>query len=152
MRSTDYPKGALLLSVVAVSYFPLLMSHLTRSGQCERALRQYTDTGQIVPSVRKRDNYFSEEMWSDSAVRYQKPIQNLSAESWDLIIDGAWKISQEKRAARVASIRTDSTMPNTDERELLAEGDEVIEDDEIVWDDCELYYLCFQIFVLTGFL
>ena len=91
-------------------------------------------------------------MWSDSAVQYQKPIQNLSAESWDLIIDDAWKISQEKRATRVASIYTDSTMSNTDERELLAEEDEVIEDDEIVWDDCELYYLRFQIFVLTGIL
>jgi len=49
--------------------------------------------GEIVPSTRKWDNYFSEEMWSDPAVQYQVAIQNLSAKSWDLIIDSAWAIS-----------------------------------------------------------
>ena len=119
-------------------------------GQCERALKQYTDTGQIMPSARKRDNYFSEEMWSDSAVRYQKPIQNLSGASWDAIIDGAWKFSQEKKASRITSNHVDSNMPNADERELLAEGDEVVKDDNIVWEDCEsngILYHCMQILI-----
>ena len=132
------------MSVVAVSYFPLIYgtSYLTVLRQCERALMQYVGTGEIVLSARKRDNYFSEEMWSDAAGRYQVPIQNLLAESWDLIIDGAWDISQERRASRVMSRCVDVKMPEADERELLAEGDEVIDDDAIIWDDCELYYHC----------
>jgi hypothetical protein len=110
-------------------------------------LKQYTNTGQIVPSARKWDNYFSEEMWSDPAARYQKPIQNLSAESWDLIIDGAWNILQEKKASRVTSNCVDSSMPDADERELLAEGHEVVNDDHIVWEDCESYYHRLQILI-----
>ena len=144
IKSTKYPEGALLLSVVAVSYFPSIysISYLTVLRQCERALTQYSGTGEIVLSARKRDNHFSEEMWSDPAGRYQVAIQNLSAKCWDLIIDGAWKISQERRASRVMSKCVDTKMPNADERELLVEleGDEVVEDDAIVWDGCELYY------------
>ncbi|KAH9975648.1 hypothetical protein BJV74DRAFT_862376, partial [Russula compacta] len=118
VRSTEDPEGALLLSVVA----------------CEHALTQCAETGEIVLSTRKRDNHFSEEMWSEPAIRYQSPIRKLSPESWDLIIDGAWKISQEKKASHVTSNCVDSKMPEADERELLAEGDEVVENDEIVWD------------------
>ncbi|KAH9960986.1 hypothetical protein BJV74DRAFT_871948 [Russula compacta] len=120
VRSTEDPEGALLLSVVA----------------CEHALTQCVETGEIVLSTRKRDNHFSEEMWSEPAIWYQSPIQKLSPESWDLIIDRAWKISQEKKASRVTSNCVDSKMPKADERELLAEGDEVVENDEIVWDSC----------------
>jgi hypothetical protein len=87
--------------------------------------------GEIMLSTRKRDNYFSEEMWSEPAVRYQVAIQNLSAKTWDLIIDGTWGISQEKRATRVTSKCVDAKMPEVNERELLAEGDEVVRDDEI---------------------
>jgi hypothetical protein len=102
------------------------------------------DTGEIVPRARKRENHFSEEMWSEAAIRYQTAIQNLSAESWDRIIDGAWKILQDKKAStsRVVSKSVDAKMPEADQRELLAEleGNEVVEDDEIKWDTCELYY------------
>ncbi|KAH9965581.1 hypothetical protein BJV74DRAFT_890219 [Russula compacta] len=124
VRSTEDPEGALLLSVVA----------------CEHALTQCTETGEIVLSTRKWDNHFSEEMWSEPTIWYQSPIRKLSPESWDLIIDGAWKISQEKKAGRVTLNCVDSKMPEADERELLAEGDEVVENDEIVWDSCEFFY------------
>ena len=30
-------------------------------------------------------------------------------------------------------------MPEADERELLAKGNEVVEDDKIIWDGCEWY-------------
>jgi hypothetical protein len=107
-------------------------------------LTQYTETGEVVLSARKRDNHFSEEMWSDAAVRYQVAIRNLSAKSWDLIIDGAWAISQERKASRVASTSkcVDTKIPEADERELLVEGDEVVDDDEITWEgcECELYH------------
>jgi hypothetical protein len=85
---------------------------------------------------RKRDNHFSGEVWNDTASRYSVPIQNLSQESWDLIVDGAWKVSQKRKASHVASTSVDLDMPEADERELLAEGDEVVEDDVIVWE-CE---------------
>ena len=75
-------------------------------------------------------------MWSDAATRYQVPIQNLSAETWDLIVDGAWDILQEKKAKLVT---LNTKMPEADERELLTEGDEAIEDDKITWDGCESY-------------
>ena len=39
-------------------------------GQGEHALKQYVDTGKIIPSVRKHDNHFSEEMWNDTALWY----------------------------------------------------------------------------------
>ena len=81
-------------------------------------------------------------MWSEPAVRYQTAIKNLSAKSWDLITDGAWNISQEKKAGRVTSKCVDAKMPDADERELLAEGDEVVEDDKIDWDDCEPKLYC----------
>ena len=116
--------------------------YLTVLGQCERALTQYKDTGEITLSARKRDNHFSEEMWSDAAIRYQVAIQNLSAKSQDLIIDGAWAISQERKASRVASKTVDIKMPEADKRELLVEGDEEVENDEIIWEGCELSYHC----------
>ena len=79
MRSTKYPKGALLLLVVAVSYFPsIYMTSNKFLGQGEHALKEYTDTGKIILSAKKWDNHFSEEMWSDTAVWYQVAIQKLS--------------------------------------------------------------------------
>ena len=37
-------------------------------------------------------------------------------------------------------------MPEVNERELLIEGDEVVENnEEIAWDNCELCYFCLQI-------
>jgi hypothetical protein len=140
MRSTDSPQGALLLSLVAVSHFPLqVTSYLTSSGQCEHALRQYEETREILLSPRRRDNHFSGEVWNDAAHWYQVGISNLSSDSWDLIIDGSWKISQEKKASRIPSNSMDPKMPDADERELLAEGDEAVEDDEIV-GECESFY------------
>ena len=103
-------------------------------------MKQYADTGKVVRSSRKRDNHFSEEMRSDAAVRYQAAIRNLSNTSWDLIVDGAWGISQEIKGNRATSSCIDAKMPEVDERELLAEGDEVVEDDGILWDECEYYY------------
>ena len=35
-------------------------------------------------------------------------------------------------------------MPELDERELLAEGDETIEADAIVWDGCKLFHHCLE--------
>ena len=87
-------------------------------------------------SAKKQDNYFSEEMWSDPTIWYQVVIQNLSAETWDLIVDGAWDISQEKKSKLVM---LNTKMPEADERELLAKGNEVVEDDKIIWDGCEWY-------------
>jgi hypothetical protein len=84
-------------------------------------------------------------VWSNAASWYQVAIQKLSQESWDLIVDGSWKISQEKKTASSCSASTsvDPKMPEANERELLAEGNEVVEDDEIVWD-CESFYHCSQ--------
>ncbi|KAI0245054.1 hypothetical protein BJV78DRAFT_1159215 [Lactifluus subvellereus] len=125
-RSTEYPKGALLLTVVG---------H-------EHALKLYVDTGKVVPHAQKRNNHFSEEIWSDAALRYQVSIEGLSDETWDDIIDGAWKISQEKetRASRgtASSSFSDAKMPEADKRELLVKGSEIVENDnEIDWDTCE---------------
>ena len=113
-------------------------------GQGEHALKQYVDTGEIMPSVRKHDNHLSEEMWNNVDLQYQVSIQALSEESWDLIVDGAWKISQEKKAGHTASSSPpDTNMPKVNERELVIEGDEVVEnDEEITWDNCELCYFC----------
>ena len=85
-------------------------------------------------------------MWNNVALQYQVSIQGLSEESWDLIGDGAWKISQEKKAGRTASSSLpDTNMPKVNERELLIEGDEVVENDKITWDNWELCYFCLQI-------
>src|ERR1700691_5625927 len=100
--------------------------------QSERAMKQHEATGEIVPSARKRDDYFSEEMWITTALRYKTPIQRLSDISWNLIIDGAWKIAQTKRASRMSRTTLtnvlDPQMPSVDERELLVEGDEDMEE------------------------
>lgn len=90
---------------------------------------------------RKRDNHFSEENWSEAATRYQSSIQNLLGDSWDLIIDGAWKIAQEKKGGRAAtSNHLDGRMPDVNDRELLVEADEDIENDNIDWESCEFFY------------
>ena len=140
MRSTENPGGALLLSVVAVSHFPqiYLVQYLTSLGhwQSEQALKQYEVTGEIVPSSRKHDNHFSEEMWITPALQYKNAIQKLSDKSWELIIDGAWKIAQTKKAGHATGTSSNNldVLPVEDERGLLAEGDEDIEDDEIEWE------------------
>jgi hypothetical protein len=97
-------------------------------------LKQYKSTGEIIPSPRRHDNHFSGDVWDDAAFQYQVPIQNLLQESWDLIIDGTWKLSQQRKPGCVATTPMDSKMPEVDKRELLAEGNEVVENDEIVWD------------------
>jgi hypothetical protein len=88
-------------------------------------------------STRRRENHFSDEMWSDEAIHYQVSIESLSETSWELIIDGAWQIAQDKPAGRTAGIGRYSgiRLPELDERELLVEGVEDVEDDEEMdWD------------------
>jgi hypothetical protein len=109
-------------------------------------MKQHEATGEIVPSARKRDDYFSEEMWITTALRYKTSIQRLSDKSWNVIIDGAWKIAQTKRAGRTTLNILDTQMPMVDERELLVEGDEDIEDNEIDWEACESFYCPLQTF------
>jgi hypothetical protein len=101
-----------------------------------------------VLSKRKRDNHFSEEVWSSAGDRYRLSVNGLSQDSWDLIIDGAWHVAQEKMSGRAASNRLSSTqMPEIDERELLfeAEHTENVEDDEnqdwdsVVVETCKFY-------------
>lgn len=95
-----------------------------------------------MPSARKRDNHFSEENWSAAATRYQGSIKNLLGDSWDSINDGAWKIAQVKRGGRIALSNPDGVlMPETDERELLVEAEEAVENDEIDWEICEFLFL-----------
>jgi hypothetical protein len=107
-------------------------------------LKQYTDTGKVVPSARKRDNHFSEENWCDAAIRYQGSISNLLGDSWDLINDGAWKIAQARRVRVTSSKSEDVAMPLADEREMLIEADEVVENDEITWEACEFVVPCLE--------
>jgi hypothetical protein len=117
-------------------------------------LKQYEATGEIVPSARKRDNYFSEEMWINTALRYRTAIQNLSEKSWDCIIDGAWKIAQAKKVAGRATssniFKSDDQIPKVDERELLVEGDEDVENDDIDWEACESFYCPLRALVVIG--
>lgn len=99
-------------------------------------------TGSLVLSNKKRDNHFSEENWNVEASRYRIAISGLSDESWELIIDGAWEIAQESRKNRSHNAPSSSKfiaeVPEQDERELLVEGGENIEDDGIMdWDACE---------------
>lgn len=92
-------------------------------------------------SARKRDNHFSEEMWINTALRYKVAIQNLSDRSWELIIDGAWKIAQEKKASHAStSSKVLDSLPLEDDREMLVDGDEDVENDEIDWGACESIY------------
>ena len=120
-------------------------------------MKQYEATGEIVPSARKRENHFSEEMWNDPALRYKVAIQNLSDKSWELIIDGAWKIAQAKKASRatrttsgLSNIADVLPLPKPDERELLLEGDEDIENEEIDWEACKSFCRPLQTLVLTS--
>jgi hypothetical protein len=98
-----------------------------------------------VPSARKRDNHFSEEIWINPALQYKIPIQNLSEKSWELIIDGAWKIAQAKKANRTISTSSnilDASLPVEDERGSLVETDGYVKNDEIDWEasGCESFY------------
>jgi hypothetical protein len=82
-------------------------------------------------------------MWNESALRYWVSIAGMLSEMWDLVIHGAWNIAQDKKASHIAVhsfADLDSTMPRADERELLAEGDEVEDDEEVNWDACELLH------------
>lgn len=106
-------------------------------------MKQYEDTGEVVRSARKRDNHFSEENWSEAAIRYRGSIQNLLGDSWDLIIDGALKIARERKGVHAApSSHSLNDMPETNDRGLLVEADEVVENDEIEWEECESCYCC----------
>ena len=84
-------------------------------------------------------------MWSNAATQYQVSIDGLTDENWDEIINGAWKVYQEKEAGHTciasSSISlTDAKMPEADERELLIEASETVDnDEEINWDDCESF-------------
>ena len=70
--------------------------------------------------------------------RYRNSIANLPRDSWDPIINGAWKIAQEKRVGRATpSGSMDVGMPNADEREPLVEAKEVVVNDKIDWETCE---------------
>lgn len=111
-------------------------------------MKKFEETGQLALSKRKRDNHFSEEIWSDVAVHYQISIEGLSEDAWDTIIDGAWKIYQEKPAGRASSSRVPggqlTQLPEVNERELLVEGSdgECVEDDEDEdWDNIS-YEVC----------
>ncbi|KAH9986517.1 hypothetical protein BJV77DRAFT_1080564 [Russula vinacea] len=119
----ENPKGALLLAIVA----------------SERALKQYAKTGELVLSTRKCDNHFSEEIWSDVALHYQVSVEALSQESWDLIIDGAWQIAQDKPAGRASSSRLPggAQLPEVNERQLLVEDSDPIsgDEDDMEWDE-----------------
>jgi len=106
-------------------------------------LKQYEATGEIVPSPRKCDNHFSEGIWINPALRYKVPIQKLSDKTWEYIIDSAWTIAQAKRGSHATSSNILDPLPSQDERELLVEGDEDVQNDEIDWEACESFYcLC----------
>jgi hypothetical protein len=107
-------------------------------------LKQYTDTGKVVPSARKCDNHFFKENWCDAAIRYQGLISNLLGDSWDLINDGTWKIAQARQVHVTSSKSEDVTMPLADEREMLIEADKVVENDKITWEACEFVVLCLE--------
>ena len=111
-------------------------------------MKQYDTTGESVPSAQKRDNHFSKEMWINTALQYKVAIKRLSDKSQDLIIDSAWKIAQERKAAGRATSSNvlDARMLKADERELLIEGDKDIQDDEIDWEACESLYRPSQTF------
>jgi hypothetical protein len=97
-------------------------------------------TGNPVDSSRKRDNYFSEEMWSDAALHYQVSVGGLSEDCWEHIIDGTWRIAQERPVGRCAPTLSRlpvAQLPEVDERELLVEttdGVHVEDDEDIDWD------------------
>jgi hypothetical protein len=96
-----------------------------------------------MTSTRRRDNYFSDEMCSDAALHYRVSVEALSQESWNLVIDGAWEIAQERPVGRVSSSSRlpVAQLPEADERELLLEttvGVDVEDDEEVDWDALSL--------------
>jgi hypothetical protein len=96
-------------------------------------------TGELVLSTRKRDNFFSEEMWRNAAFHYGVSVEALSQDSWDLIVDGAWKVAQDRPAGRISSSSRPSAaqLPKADERGTLleeTEGVHVEGDEEVDWD------------------
>ena len=119
-------------------------------------------------STRKRDNHFSEEIWSDVALHYQVSIEALSQESWDLIIDGTWQIAQDKPAGRASSSRLPggAQLPEVNERQLLVEDSDPIsgDEDDMEWDEvpplsrqesvevCEYFdsHFSFQVSIVTN--
>ena len=119
-------------------------------------------------STRKRDNHFSEEIWSDVALHYQVSVEALSQESWDLIIDGAWQIAQDKPVGHASSSRLPggAQMPEVNERQLLVEDSDPIsgDKDDMEWDEvpplsrqesvevCEYFdsHFSFQVSIVTN--
>ena len=68
----------------------------------------------------------------------------LGGDSWDLINDGVWKITQVKRGSCVTLSNPESVqMPETNERKLLqvVEVDEAVKNNEIDWKICEFLFL-----------
>ena len=104
-------------------------------------MTKYVETGELVLNLgkRKRDNQFSDKMWSDVATRYQKSVERLTETSWESIMDSAWKIALDKPPGHGALASRLSGMLEwelqVDERELLVDGHEEVEDDsEMDWD------------------
>jgi hypothetical protein len=94
---------------------------------------QYANTS---TSTRNQDNHFSDEIWSNTASHYQVSIKGLSEESKRFITEGAWRISQHRHMS--SSTAAHQNGPEVNERELLTEGDNAVEnDEERDWDACK---------------
>jgi hypothetical protein len=69
-------------------------------------------------------------MWGAEAVEYLPSIDGLSDGSWQLILDGALKISQEIKTSRRRTGVAGAGTQEPDDRGMLIEYDEEFEDDE----------------------
>jgi hypothetical protein len=83
-------------------------------------------TGDLVKSLKSRDNDFSVEAWGMAAVSFLVPIANISDTDWIIIMDEGLRLSKEVPAG---GARRGEGSELVDERTLLAECDVEVEDD-----------------------
>jgi hypothetical protein len=83
-------------------------------------------TGDLVKSLKSRDDDFSVEAWGTAAVGFLMPIANIEDADWSIIMAEGLRLSKE---VPVGGARRGEGSEFVDERTLLAECDVEVEDD-----------------------
>lgn len=84
------------------------------------------ETGDLVKSIKSRDDDFSVDAWGPAAAGFRESISKLDDASWEAITTEALRISKE---APVGPARRGGVSEFSDERAFLVECQEEVDDD-----------------------